>query len=233
MTYSLLWSDDDILIVDKPAGLLTIRDGYNPDLPYLSAILEKDFGRIWVVHRLDRETSGVMIFARNAVAHQALNTQFQQHQIKKIYHTIVIGMPEWEEISIALPLKIDGDRRHRTIVDHQSGKPAQTEAHVLKRLGLFSLVAAFPATGYTHQIRAHLSSLGFSILGDRLYKSLQPETQAMREAQKVAEQLPIHRLALHAYQMTFTHPVTAASMTVQAPYPVDIQKTIDVLTNFR
>ena len=231
MDYQLLWSDENLILVNKPAGLLTIRDGYNPDLPYLSALLEKDYGRIWVVHRLDKDTSGVMVFARNAAAHKALNLQFEHHQIKKIYHAIVIGMPEWEEISISLPLRIDGDRRHRTVIDHQSGKPAQTEAQVLSRLGLFSLLAALPLTGYTHQIRAHFSALGFPLLRDPLYKSLKPETQATLEAHKVAALLPIRRLALHAFQMTLTHPFNETPLTMEAPYPEDFKKTIEVLTD--
>lgn len=229
MNYQLLWSDDDVLAVNKPAGLLTIRDGYNPNLPYLSALLEKDYGRVWVVHRLDRETSGVIIFARNALTHQALNAQFEQHLVKKVYHAIVVGMPEWEEISISLPLRINGDRSHRTVIDHQGGKAAETVVQVIERLGLFTLVAVFPHTGYTHQIRAHLSALGFPLLADPLYKSLKPDTQATLEARNVALGLPIHRLALHAFQISFVHPMTHQEIALHAPYPDDFAATLDAL----
>lgn len=230
MDYQLLWSDDDLLIVNKPSGLLTIRDGYDPDKPYLSALLQKDYGRVWVVHRLDKDTSGVMLFARNAATHQALNAQFEQHQVRKIYHAIVIGMSEWEEVSISLPLTVDGDRKHRTIIDHQTGKAAQTDVLTLKRLGLFTLLAALPRTGYTHQIRTHLAAIGLPILNDPLYKSLKPETQAMLEARKIAAKLPIHRLALHAYQISFTHPVSGVQMTTQAPYPDDFNQALEAIS---
>lgn len=230
MDLQILWSDDNLLIVNKPAGLLTIRDGYHPGLPYLSALLEKEYGRIWVVHRLDKETSGVMLFARNAAAHKNLNAQFEQHQVKKIYHGIVVGMPEWETIAITLPLKIDGDRRHRTVIDHQTGKEAQTDIRVLRRLGLFTLLAAHPYTGYTHQIRVHLAAIGFPLLHDPLYKSLQPETQVMLEARKLTPLVPIHRLALHAFQISFIHPITGLPMEAEAPYPGDLEQTLEFLS---
>lgn len=230
MEYQILWEDEALVIVNKPAGLLTIQDGYNPSLPYLSALLEENFGRVWVVHRLDKDTSGAILFARNAAAHKALNTQFEQRQVKKIYHALVVGMPEWETTGIPLPLKIDGDRRHRTVIDHQNGKEAKTEVQTIQRLGLFTLLAAYPLTGYTHQIRAHLAAIGFPVLHDPLYKSLQPETQAMVEARKQAPLLPIRRLALHAFRISFTHPVTDLPLIVDAPYPEDLDGTIQFLS---
>jgi tRNA pseudouridine32 synthase / 23S rRNA pseudouridine746 synthase len=155
----LLYTDETLLVVNKPAGLLSIADGYRPDLPHLARLLQAEFGRVWVVHRLDKDTSGVMLFARDAQTHRELNTQFEQRVVQKEYHAILAGMPEWEQIEIDLPLRVNGDRKHRTVIDHQNGKPARTSARVLERLGLFSLIAAAPHTGYTHQVRAHFAAL--------------------------------------------------------------------------
>lgn len=226
----ILWSDDSILAVNKPAGLRTIRDGYNPEIPYLPRILEQQFGRVWVVHRLDKDTSGVILFARTAEVHKALNTQFEQRETRKEYHAILSGIPTWEEVEIGLPLRVDGDRRHRTVIDHQSGKPAETTVRVLQPLGVFSLAAAFPHTGYTHQIRAHLAALGLPLLGDPLYKSLEPETLAHRRAREIASGLPIQRTALHARQISFVHPANGTPLTITAPYPDDFQQTLAALS---
>jgi RluA family pseudouridine synthase len=216
----ILWIDDAIIAVNKPPGLRTIRDGYDPTMPYLSAILSERYGRLWVVHRLDKETSGVIVLARTPESHRLLNLQFDQRQVAKLYHAIVIGAPQWEKRNCHLPLCINGDRRHRTVVDAHKGKLAFTELEVLERFQDHALIAARPHTGYTHQIRAHLNAIGFSILGDSLYTAF--PAHPGRQAQSAAQPLPccplLQRLGLHAHSITFTHPLTQTDTTLEAPY---------------
>ncbi len=225
----LLWEDEQLLAVNKPAGLLTIPDGHDPTLPHLSGLLKEQFGQAWTVHRLDKETSGVMIFARTLEAHRSLDRQFAERAIHKEYRALVIGVPEWQESLIDLPLRINGDRKHRTVVDHQRGKPAQTAITALEQLGGFALLAAMPRTGYTHQIRAHLSSNGLPLLHDPLYQSLKPETEAQKAAQEMISRLPLNRLALHALRITFSHPITGERQTVEAPLAQDFAETVEML----
>lgn len=232
MDLQVLWEDEHLTAVNKPPGLRTIPDGYDRSLPHLAGLLEARLGRVWVVHRLDKDTSGVILFARSAEAHQALNRQFEKRETRKEYHAIVVGKPEWNEITISLPLRVDGDRKHRTVIDHQGGKPAETEARVLQAFSGLALLAALPHTGYTHQIRAHLAAFGLPILADPLYKSLKPETQAFRGALEAAKKLPIQRTALHAYQIRFSHPLTAEMVTIQAPYPPDFTDALEQLKGF-
>lgn len=222
----ILHEDDELVVVNKPAGLLTIPDGYNPKLEHLSGLLQQRFGAIWVVHRLDKDTSGAIVFARSEAAHRALSEQFQRRETRKEYHAIVLGEPEWETTTANLPLRLNGDRRHRTVVDHQAGKPAQTRLRVLEHGLGFAQIEAQPHTGYTHQIRAHLSNLGLPLLGDPLYRSLLPETAQQAAAKQRAAALPIHRTALHAYQLTFRHPRSLKAIILTAPYPPDFAETL-------
>src|SRR4030042_2395483 len=165
----LLFSDEALLVINKPAGLSTLPDGYNPTLPHIKSVLERQFGHLWIVHRLDKDTSGVLLLARSAEAHRALNTQFEQHRVYKCYHALVVGNPEWQEQTISLPLRPNGDRQHRTMIDTQAGKHAITPLKVLERFVNYCLLEAIPETGRTHQIPAHLHALGLSIIGDKLY----------------------------------------------------------------
>jgi tRNA pseudouridine32 synthase / 23S rRNA pseudouridine746 synthase len=212
----IIYDDSQILTVNKPAGVLSIADGYDRDLPHVRTLLEPEFGRLWVVHRLDKETSGVMILARTPEAHRALNLQFTIHSIRKEYRALVFGdFPE--TLIAASPLLVDGDRHHRTIVDEARGKPASTRFSLSKSFNAgISLISAFPSTGFTHQIRAHLYHAGFPILGDQLYCT--PESKLR------SEQLEIYRVALHAELITFVHPETNISLTLTADPPEDFQK---------
>lgn len=115
------WSDESILIVNKPPGLLSIPDGYDADKPHLRSTLEPEFGRLWIVHRLDRDTSGLMVLARTRDAHRALNQQFEQGDVFKQYLAVVHGEPSWSSIRLDLPLLPDGDRKHRTRPDLARG----------------------------------------------------------------------------------------------------------------
>jgi len=218
----ILWSDEHLLAVNKPAGLLVIPDGYEPEKPCLIRLLEPDFGRVWTVHRLARETSGVMLVARSAEVHSLLNTAFERRQVNKTYHALIVGRPPWEVYSIEQPLRVDGDRRHRTTVDTQLGKPAVTEVTVIERWRSVSLISAHPLSGYTHQIRTHLASEGFPLLCDPLYGG-----KMAVEFLSDQEQIPvISRLALHARQMALNHPVTQQPLQIEAAYPDDFIRTI-------
>ena len=121
------------------------------------------------VHRIDKETSGIVLFAKTEEAFRGLSLQFQERTLTKIYHALVVGRPGWVEQDCDVPLLVDGDRRHRTIV-HREGKPSRTFLKVLETFREFALVEAQPKTGRTHQIRAHLSYMGHPIVGDALYR---------------------------------------------------------------
>ena len=216
----ILYRDDALLVVNKPAGLSTLPDGYNPTLPHVKSLLEGRSGRLWTVHRLDKDTSGVLVFARSADVHRSLNTQFERHQVAKLYHALVQGSPAWQELTIDLPLRSNGDRHHRTVVDQLTGKPAITHFKVLERLGEACLLEAVPETGRTHQIRAHLSSQGLSILGDKLYARRMagfPSELGSHSSEGILSLL--EGMALHARSLELMHPISSERLKFEAAYP--------------
>ena len=220
----IIFTDESLIVVNKPAGLLSIPDGYHPAMPYLTSELAKGFGKVWIVHRLDRETSGIMIVARTIFAHRELNLQFEHRQVQKIYHALVVGFPDWESIEVDTPLKVNGDRRHRTVPAPVEGKQARTTFKVITRYANGCLIEARPHTGYTHQIRAHLASLGFPIFGDTLYHNRQ-------QAASVPDNppLPAARVCLHARSISFEHPLSKKTLSFAAAYPPDFLEAIRTL----
>jgi len=215
--------DEHIIVINKPAGLPVLPDGWEKDAPYLVKMLEEKYGRIFIVHRLDKTTSGVMVFARDAETHRALNMQFENHEAEKVYHAIIEGNPNWDEKVTKFPLRADVGRKHRTAVDNKNGKPSETRFKVIKRYQArpeqgrneAALVEAKPMTGRTHQIRVHAYALGYPLLGDTLYS-----------VYGASETNLIARPALHAHSLTFTHPGTNEHVTFKAERPQDFDITL-------
>src|SRR5258706_12043098 len=166
---NILHIDENIIVVNKPTGLPVLPDGWEKDSEYLVKTLKEKYGRIFIVHRLDKITSGVMIFARNAESHRALNMQFEKHEAQKVYHAIVEGNPKWEEKVTKFPLHANVGDKHRTTGDENHAKPSRTRFQIMKRYPSSALVEALPMTERTHQIRVHAAALGHPLLGDILY----------------------------------------------------------------
>ncbi|MBP7264267.1 MAG: RNA pseudouridine synthase, partial [Spirochaetia bacterium] len=197
----VIYHDQDILAVNKPAGMLSAPDRYDPDAPVLSRQLEGDYGRLWPVHRLDLDTSGIVVLARSEEAHRALSVAFELGQVHKAYRAVVKGRPSWTETVCELPLTPDGDRKHRTIVDG-NGKPCITDFSVIGTHGPLAIVEARPQTGRTHQIRVHLAAIGYPIVCDPLYGDGEPvylsKIKRRWKGDEYAERPLIIRTALHA-----------------------------------
>jgi RluA family pseudouridine synthase len=229
----VLFSDDVLLIIDKSAGILSIPDHWDPEVPDALGELRADWGKLFVVHRLDKDTSGVLIFARSADAHKALSEAFETHSVAKAYRALVHGSPTWDETTCDLPLRPDGDRLHRTVVDAHKGKSSLTAFVVVARYKDYALVEAKPTTGRTHQVRVHLSALGHPCLCDPLYGDGKPfllsKLKKRWKGDPFDERPLMSRAALHALSAEFPHPVSGAIIKVEAPLPKDMRVSISQL----
>ncbi len=226
--YTKLYADEDIVVVNKRSGLLVAADRYDADARRLDLAVEEEFGAVFAVHRIDKDTSGAVIYARNADAHRILSMQFEQREVKKVYHCLVHGRPQWQEWQEDSPLLPDADSRHRTVANQRSGKPSQTNFRNLGSAGPYSWLEACPRTGRTHQIRAHLRHLGIFIVCDTLYSGNQrgvylSDFKRKWNGDSDEERPLLSRLALHAWRLSIAHPRTGERMEFTAPYPRDLE----------
>ena len=228
--YTVIYSDQDIVVLNKRSGLLIASDRYDTEAPRLDVIAEKEFGKLFAVHRIDRDTSGIVLYARTPEAHKNISEQFQNRKVHKTYHCLVNGRPLWNDLHVTLPLLPDGDARHRTVVNKKIGKPSVTDFRMLGACGPYSWIEAKPVTGRTHQIRVHLSQNGLCIVCDPLYSGNQKpvrlsEIKKSWHGDPYEERPLLSRLALHAYKIEFTHPTTGEAVSFTAPYPRDLEST--------
>jgi RluA family pseudouridine synthase len=226
----ILHSDEALLAIDKPSGLLSIPDHWDPDVPDAVTELKPAWGKLFVVHRLDKDTSGVLLFARDADSHKALSAAFESRSVAKVYRALVRGVPAWDEMACDLPLMPDGDKLHRTVVAAHHGKQSRTVFLVVARYKDSALVEARPETGRTHQVRVHLASLGHPCLCDVLYGDgealLLSKLKRRWRGDPFDERPLLARAALHALSAEFPHPSTGAAFKVEAPLPKDMRATI-------
>lgn len=198
--------DDDILVVDKQSGLLSVP-GKDPSLwDCIQHRAHQTWPTAGMCHRLDKDTSGVLVMALNKPAHGFIGSQFEFRKTTKSYIARVSGIIEEDSGLIDLPMCTDWENKPRQKIDHENGRPAQTEWQVLEREENATRVKLTPLTGRTHQLRVHMKALGHVILGDAFYASGDDLTAA-------------DRLQLHAAELGFTHPTTKQFMTVTAPVP--------------
>jgi tRNA pseudouridine32 synthase/23S rRNA pseudouridine746 synthase len=201
----VLHEDAEVLLVDKPSGLLSVP-GKGPELAdCLLTRVQAAFPDALLVHRLDRDTSGVMIFALTPHAQRHLGLQFEKRMTRKTYVARVWGVPSEKEGTVDLPLIVDWPNRPRQMVCHATGKPAQTDWKVIREDGETARVRLMPRTGRSHQLRVHMLALGHPILGDPFY------------AEGPARDFP--RLMLHSEELRFKHPQGGRSMKIRAKAP--------------
>lgn len=196
----ILYRDKDIVVLNKPSGLLSVPGRQDHMKDCLSQRVQDRFPTATIVHRLDMDTSGIMLMALNKQAHRHISKQFEKRATEKSYIAHLYGSVEKDEGEIDLPLILDWPNRPLHIVDHENGKQALTRWKVLAREQAYTRVAFYPVTGRTHQLRVHAVALGHPILGDSLY--------AHEQALGMAD-----RLLLHATMLTILHPYSREQIT--------------------
>jgi 23S rRNA pseudouridine1911/1915/1917 synthase len=219
---NIVYEDKDLLVVDKPAGLTVHPAPGNPCHTLVNALLFRfpelageDALRPGIVHRLDKDTSGLIIVARNRAAHNRLAAQFKSRAVTKAYLALVNGHISPEKGVIDAPIGRDPKRRQRMAVTG-SGRPARTEYSVIKYIGNYTLVEARPRTGRTHQIRVHLASIGHPVAGDATYG---------------AKSTLLGRQFLHAYRLGFRLPSDDRYVEFESPLPPDLQRALDLISS--
>lgn len=202
----ILYIDEDVLVVNKPSGLLTVPGKELKHHDSLELRVKIEYPNSFLVHRLDMDTSGVIIFALSKSTQRSLNLQFEKRIVKKLYEARVFGNIKEDNGFIDLPLIVDWPNRPLQKIDAKEGKSALTHWQVLDREGDVTRVALMPETGRTHQLRVHMMSLGHTILGDRFYGN-------------VAEINLANALQLHAKDLMIIHPKNGKKITFKAPLP--------------
>jgi 23S rRNA pseudouridine955/2504/2580 synthase/23S rRNA pseudouridine1911/1915/1917 synthase len=237
MQIETLYEDKELIVVNKPAGLLVIPDRFNSDLPSLNKLLEERLKqKIWVVHRLDRDTSGVTCFAKTDEAHKYLSRLFQEHQVGKFYAGLVNGRVSPEQGRIEAPIAEHPAIKGKMTVA-KKGKASVTDYRVTDQWALYALVQFQIHTGRTHQIRVHMQSIGNPIVCDELYGDGKPFfvstiKKKYRLSDKEETEKPLlSRLALHAYRLQFEKE-DGKEITVEADLPKDMLACVKQLNKW-
>ena len=228
----IVFENDDFIALNKPSGLLSIPDREGKEIS-LKKILQEKYEQIFTVHRLDRETSGIIVFAKNEAIHKHLSQQFAERKTEKIYVGLVIGSPPNKKGTIDLPI-IEHPTKKGLMVINKKGKEALTDYGVLEDFSIYSWMQFQIYTGRTHQIRIHMKELGHPIVCDELYgdgKSvlLSSFKHKFKLSKNELEERPIlNRLALHALQLKFIL-ISRKKIELEAPLPKDLKATLQQL----
>ena len=228
----IIAENENWIALNKPSGLLSIPDREGKEIS-LKALLKEKFEDVYTVHRLDKDTSGLIVFARNEEMHKHLSIQFEARKTKKIYQGLVIGSLIENEGSIDSPIA-EHPAQNGTMIIHRKGKESLTDYKVLEDFGIYSLVQFQIHTGRTHQIRVHMKEIGHPIVCDTLYGDGKPVfISAIKKKYNLSkdelEERPIlGRLALHAYQLAFKD-LTGELIELEAPLHKDMRSTLQQL----
>ncbi len=237
-TIRIIHEDNDLVVLDKPPGIPVLPDHWDPEkinlYDLLNSQLKKDsipgIEKIWVVHRIDQDTSGLVVFAKNGEVHSLLNKAFSSGKVHKSYLAIVKGCPVDKEGRIDFALSTP--RKGRVVVD-PGEKKSLTEYRVIEQFSRFSILEVYPLTGRTHQIRVHLHSIGHPLVVDPIYThhSAFRITDLKRYARIQTEERPalISRLTLHAMRLKLNHPISGNALEFIAEVPKDMQGVIKAL----
>lgn len=241
----IIFEDDVIAVVNKQANLVT-HPGKSNFTGTLAAAVQHHFDKLsdvagqlrpGIVHRLDRDTTGCIVIAKNNQVHHQLTRQFEQRTVKKEYRAIAKGVLDRDADYVRTHLKVHPKVREKMVVcpPDDKSREAVTMFHVLQRFRGFTYVQLLPETGRTHQLRVHLQHLKTPIIADRLYAGHDRVFESdLAETERSEEEIPlISRQALHAFRLTLRHPVTDAIMEFEAPLPEDFQQTLDALEKYR
>ncbi len=229
----IVFEDDHLLVVDKPAGLVVHPAAGNLDGTLVNALLHHCGGslsgiggvaRPGIVHRIDKDTSGLLVVAKTDVAHEGLAKQFAAHSIDRRYLAIVTGVPKTSEGIVDASLaRSSSNRKKIAIVESDRGKRAVTHWKRLALLKDAALIQCRLETGRTHQVRVHMASIGHPLLGDPVYG------RSGKTHGKLLKELEFHRQALHATELGFIHPVTKHRLSFASPMPPDMQELFNAL----
>jgi len=230
---TVVFEDEHLLVVDKPAGLVVHPAAGNLDGTLVNALLHHCAGQLsgiggvarpGIVHRIDKDTSGLLVIAKTDVAHEGLAKQFAAHSIDRRYLAILSGVPKASHGIVDAPLARSATNRKKiAIVEGKRGKRAVTHWRRLEVLRDAALVECRLETGRTHQVRVHMASLGHPLVGDPVYG------RSGKTHGKLLKELGFHRQALHAAELGFTHPVTRSRLSFSSPMPPDMQELFNAL----
>jgi len=238
---SIIYEDEDIIILNKQADMVVHPARSNTHgtlvnaLAFYSDKLSSGLGefRPGIVHRLDRNTTGVMVVARNDSAQWKIAKQFERRQVNKTYLAIVHGVPELTADRISAPLGVHPRVREKYAIRPEIGKESITFYEVVESFRGFSLLKLAPQTGRTHQIRVHLLYIKHPIVADDMYEGKLVYPWQLKDEETAVEEPIISRFALHASTLEFRHPATEEMVKFEAPLPQDMQNLLDMLRKYR